>query len=131
MKIQMLVIAVVGLSLTYTTWANDLPSLGYSPGIPVKDLVAKNASLGGGFDRVSERYVDGWDQYLRSLRDPPVSLETKDQRKLYAVSAMVLAASEDAQFIRLAFDIAAGRLLEQPAIAARRYLQPRYGDPAH
>jgi glucoamylase len=30
-----------------------------------------------------------------------------------------------AQFIRLAFDIAAGRLLEQPAIVARRYLQHR------
>jgi D-alanyl-D-alanine carboxypeptidase len=28
-----------------------------------------------------------------------------------------------AQYIRLAFDIAAGRLLEQPAIVARRYLQ--------
>jgi hypothetical protein len=28
-----------------------------------------------------------------------------------------------AQFIRLAFDIAAGRLLEQPPIVARRYLQ--------
>jgi hypothetical protein len=27
-----------------------------------------------------------------------------------------------AQFIRLAFDIAAGRLLEQPAVVARRYL---------
>jgi hypothetical protein len=41
MKIQLLVISVIGLSLTCTTWANDLPSLGYSPGIPVKDLVAK------------------------------------------------------------------------------------------
>ena len=41
MKIQMLVISVIGLSWTCTTWANDLPSLGYSPGIPVKDLVAK------------------------------------------------------------------------------------------
>ena len=30
-----------------------------------------------------------------------------------------------AQFVRLAFDIAAGRLLEQPKIVARRYLQPR------
>jgi glucoamylase len=53
------------------------------------------ASLGVGFDRVSDQYADGWDQYLRSLRDPPVSLRTTDQRKLYAVSAMVLAASED------------------------------------
>jgi len=36
-----------------------------------------------------------------------------------------------AQFIRLAFDIAAGRLLEQPAIVARRYLQHRNGNPPH
>jgi glucoamylase len=36
-----------------------------------------------------------------------------------------------AQFIRLAFDIAAGRLLEQPAIVARRYLQHRSGTPNH
>ena len=42
MKIQMLVISVIGLSLTCTTWADDLPSLGYSAGIPVKDLVAKD-----------------------------------------------------------------------------------------
>ncbi len=53
------------------------------------------ASLKVGFDRVSDQYANGWDQYLRSLRDPPVSLRTTDLRKLYAVSAMVLAASED------------------------------------
>jgi hypothetical protein len=41
MKIQMLVISVIGLSLTCTTWASDLPSLGYSPRISVEDLVAK------------------------------------------------------------------------------------------
>jgi hypothetical protein len=41
MKIQMLGISVIGLSLTCTTWANDLPSLGYSPRISVEDLVAK------------------------------------------------------------------------------------------
>ena len=58
-------------------------------------LDTANASLEVGFDRVSDQYADGWDQYLRSLRDPPVSLSTADQRKLYAVSAMVLAASED------------------------------------
>jgi glucoamylase len=31
-----------------------------------------------------------------------------------------------AQFIRLAFDIAAGRLLEQPAVVARRYLHRQH-----
>ncbi len=41
MKIHMLVISVIGLSLTCTTWANDLPSLGYSPRMSVEDLVAK------------------------------------------------------------------------------------------
>jgi hypothetical protein len=41
MKIGLLVVSVVGLSVTCTTWANDLPSLRYSSGIPVKDLVAK------------------------------------------------------------------------------------------
>src|SRR6516164_10410290 len=41
MKIGLLVISVIGLSVACTTWANDLPSLGYSPGIPVKDLVAR------------------------------------------------------------------------------------------
>jgi glucoamylase len=60
-----------------------------------KALETANASLEVGFERVADQYADGWDQYLRSLGDPPASLETKDQRKLYEVSAMVLAASED------------------------------------
>ena len=38
MKVGLLVVSVVGVSCT--TWANDLPSLGYSPRISVKDLVA-------------------------------------------------------------------------------------------
>ena len=58
-------------------------------------LDTANASLGAGFDLVSEEYAEGRDQYLDSLRDPPPSLSAKDQRKLYAVSAMMLAASED------------------------------------
>jgi hypothetical protein len=41
MKIQMLVISVIGLSLTCTTWADDLPQMGYEAGIPVEDLVAR------------------------------------------------------------------------------------------
>jgi len=35
MRIGLLIVSVIGLSVTCTTWANDLPSLGYSPGIPV------------------------------------------------------------------------------------------------
>jgi glucoamylase len=58
-------------------------------------IVTANASLEAGFDRVSEEYAKGWDGYLDSLRKPPSSLFTKSQRQLYAVSAMVLAASED------------------------------------
>jgi hypothetical protein len=40
-KSGLLVVFVIGLSATCTTWANDSPSLGSSRGIPVKDLVAK------------------------------------------------------------------------------------------
>jgi hypothetical protein len=40
MKIGLLVVSAIGLSVTCTSWANDLPSLGYSPEIPVKNLVA-------------------------------------------------------------------------------------------
>lgn len=53
------------------------------------------AALGGGFDRIAKGYAEGWDQYLHSLRDPPPSLSTRQQRQLYAVSAMLLAACED------------------------------------
>jgi glucoamylase len=58
-------------------------------------LDTANASLGAGFNQVSEEYAEGWDQYLNSLHDAPPSLFTRNQRHLYAVSAMVLAASED------------------------------------
>jgi glucoamylase len=58
-------------------------------------LDTANASVGVGFDQVSKEYTEGWDQYLNALHDPPPSLITKNQRQLYAVSAMVLAASED------------------------------------
>jgi glucoamylase len=58
-------------------------------------LETANASLGAGFIQISQEYAKGWDQYLNSLHDAPASLFTKNQRQLYAVSAMVLAASED------------------------------------
>jgi glucoamylase len=58
-------------------------------------LDTANASLGAGFDQVSEAYAKGWDHYLDSLNNPPPTLFTKNQRQLYAVSAMVIAASED------------------------------------
>jgi hypothetical protein len=45
MKIALLVVSAIGLGATCTTWANDLPSLGYSIGIPVKDFAARG--IGG------------------------------------------------------------------------------------
>ena len=53
------------------------------------------ASLEVGFDRIAEQYAEGWDKYLHTLRDPPPSLSSRQQRHLYAVSSMVLAACED------------------------------------
>jgi glucoamylase len=61
-------------------------------------LDTANVSLGTGFDQVSQQYSEGWGQYLNSLHDAPPSLVTTHQRQLYAVSAMVLAASEDKTF---------------------------------
>jgi glucoamylase len=61
-------------------------------------LDTANDSLGAGFNKISEEYAEGWNQYLNSLHDAPPSLFTKHQRQLYAVSAMVLAASEDKTF---------------------------------
>jgi glucoamylase len=58
-------------------------------------IVTADASLRTGYSRISEEYVKGWEGYLNSLLEPPASLFTHDQRQLYAVSAMVLAASED------------------------------------
>ena len=58
-------------------------------------IVTANTSLETGFGQISEEYIKGWDGYLNSLLEPPASLFTHDQRQLYAVSTMVLAASED------------------------------------
>jgi hypothetical protein len=41
MKIKMLVIFVIGFGWIGTTWADDLPRMGYSDRIPVKELAAK------------------------------------------------------------------------------------------
>jgi hypothetical protein len=60
MKIGLLVGSVIGLSVTCTTWANDLPTLGYSPGIAVKDLVAKGyrwVTVDGPYACVTEQDV--------------------------------------------------------------------------
>jgi glucoamylase len=55
---------------------------------------AKN-SLAAGFNRVASEYAEGWNKYLQSLRPAPPTLSRQQERQLYAVSAMVLVASED------------------------------------
>jgi glucoamylase len=52
-------------------------------------------SLAAGFNQVAQEYADRWNKYLQSLRSAPPSLSNRQERQLYAVSAMVLAASED------------------------------------
>jgi glucoamylase len=58
-------------------------------------LRTARASLHTGFGRVSRAYAHGWHGYLDGLRRPPSSLRDENARRLYRVSAMVLAASED------------------------------------
>lgn len=60
-----------------------------------KALDMANDSLAAGFDRAAKDYADGWKKYLGSLRPAPPTLSSRQQRQLYAVSSMVLAACED------------------------------------
>jgi len=53
------------------------------------------ASLRTGFEDVARDYAAGWHGYLAHLKSPPSALRDEDQRRLYRVSTMVLAASED------------------------------------
>jgi hypothetical protein len=76
MRNQMLVISVIGLSLTCTTWANDLPSLGYSPRISVEDLVAK----GYRWVTVNGPYACATEQDLRRITS-----DRTDLRELHMV----------------------------------------------
>jgi glucoamylase len=61
-------------------------------------LAAARRSLRTGWIRAARRYSAGWLRYLESLRKPPHSLTTRAERQEYAVSEMVLAASEDKSF---------------------------------
>jgi glucoamylase len=58
-------------------------------------LARAKDSLAAGFNQVAEEYANGWNKYLQSLRPAPPSLSSRQERQLYAASAMVLAASED------------------------------------
>ncbi|UQU61504.1 glycoside hydrolase family 15 protein [Couchioplanes caeruleus] len=64
-------------------------------GTPGTAEAVARASLRQGFDRVARSYAYGWQHYLDGLKRPPASLATAQQRQLYRVSVMVLAASED------------------------------------
>jgi hypothetical protein len=76
MKIGMLVVSVIGLSLTCITRANDLPRLGHAPLIPVKDLVAK----GYRWVAVNGPYACATEQDVRQITS-----DHTDLRELYMV----------------------------------------------
>jgi glucoamylase len=69
-------------------------SLGFAP-TAAGALQTSMASLQAGFPAVAGSYADGWHAYLAGLKAPPASLTTSLELQTYAVSAMVLAASED------------------------------------
>jgi glucoamylase len=58
-------------------------------------LARAKDSLAAGFNHVALEYAEGWNKYLQSLRPAPASLSSREDRQLYVVSAMVLAALED------------------------------------
>jgi glucoamylase len=62
---------------------------------PVGALAVAHASLSAGWTRVARRYSRGWSAYLAGLRRRPPSLRSPQERRVYAVSQMALAASED------------------------------------
>jgi hypothetical protein len=64
MKIGMLVLSTIGLSLIFTARADDLPQMGYKPGITVNDLVAK----GYRWVTVNGPYACATEQELRKIR---------------------------------------------------------------
>jgi glucoamylase len=61
-------------------------------------LARARDSLAAGFSSVAQKYADGWNKYLQSLRPAPSSLSSQQERQLYAASAMVLAAIEDKMY---------------------------------
>jgi glucoamylase len=62
---------------------------------PAAAVAVARASLRTGWSAIARGYARGWHRYLASLKSPPSSLATAAERRAYAVSAMVLAASED------------------------------------
>jgi len=70
-------------------------ALGFARGAAGDALATAQASLSRPFLATLARYAHGWHDYNDGLKDPPATLQTGDEQRLYRVSAMVLAASED------------------------------------
>ncbi len=71
-------------------------ALGFARGAGA--LAVAQTSLAAGFHALQRSYEAGWHAYLASLKGAPSSLVTATERAEYAVSEMVLAASEDKTF---------------------------------
>jgi glucoamylase len=69
-------------------------ALGFGAGTEAASSAAR-ASLRRGFHAVAREYAYGWQRYLDGLRRPPGTVRDAAERRLYRVSTMVLAASED------------------------------------
>ena len=82
------------LKLNGTGQQHATLALGFA-GTTSAALSAAQASLASGFPAVSSAYAAGWHDYLSSLKPPPASLTTAEQRTTYDVSRLVLAAHED------------------------------------
>jgi glucoamylase len=90
---------VVQTALTGLTGRRDERVGTVALGFGADEAAARSAargSLAAGFGRVAGRYAHGWDRYLSGLRRTPRS--ARGLGPAYAVSVMVLAASEDKTF---------------------------------
>jgi glucoamylase len=58
-------------------------------------LATARASSEGGYPAAARAYIRGWQDYLAGLGRLPASLHSAAEQRLYRVSVMVLAASED------------------------------------
>jgi len=95
MKIGLFVVSVICLNLTCTTWANDLPSPGYSPGIPVKDLVTKGyrwVTVNGPYACLTEQ--DVW-QITSDRTDLRELHMVEDLRAYYLIPATLARVIQD------------------------------------
>ncbi|AGL17143.1 glycoside hydrolase family 15 protein [Actinoplanes sp. N902-109] len=78
-------------NLVQTAAINPHTTLALGFGTPATAAATARASLRRGFGAVARDYAYGWHRYLGTLRNPPHGSDPR----LYRVSVMVLAASED------------------------------------